>query len=60
MTQRTPDDIVGVTINDGKTVVLIKPDGTPLTAGEVRPGETVKFELRTGMVLRVGRRERYY
>lgn len=44
-------DIVGVTINGGKTVGLIWPDGKPVLVSEIRKGDIVKFDPATGEVL---------
>ena len=54
--KKTTRDVLGVTINCGKTMALFKPDGKPLLAGEIKAGERVMFEMRTGKVLRIGRK----
>jgi hypothetical protein len=44
------DRIVSTQTRYSKPVVLRRPDGMPLQAGELRPGQTVRFDPMTGLV----------
>ena len=50
MLMKNNDDIVGVTVNHGRSVLLTWPNGTPLRAGEIDAGATVKFNPDTGVI----------
>jgi hypothetical protein len=46
-------DILGVSLDDAKSMVLVWPTGDPVLAGQIKAGETVVFERSTGVVLRI-------